>query len=186
MGGLVFILGGIMRNWFFIFISIVMGFVSIDVWAATILVPQDQLTIQDGIDAANNGDVVLVNDGIFKGYGNKNLDFGGKQLTVKSVNGPEKTTIDCEQEGRGFYFHNEEGANSVVDGFTIINGYSDRGGAIHTSYSSPTIRNCIIYYNTADMSDSVKQKRLIHCPCFIGGFHFICRALAEVRSCNDG
>ena len=31
---------------------------------------------------------------------------------------------------------------------------------------------------SADISDSVNQKRLIHCPCFIGGFHLIYRALA--------
>jgi hypothetical protein len=31
---------------------------------------------------------------------------------------------------------------------------------------------------TADMSDSVKQKRPIIAPCFIGGFHLSCIALA--------
>ena len=44
-------------------------------FAATINVPADQRTIQSGIDTAQNGDTVLVDDGIYKGEGNVNLDF---------------------------------------------------------------------------------------------------------------
>jgi len=112
----------------------------------------DYLTIQQGIDAADEFDEVVVCDGTYIGPLNKNLDFGGKLITVRSANGPENCIIDCEGAGCGFYFHESETLTSVVDGFTITNGhngYWDDGGAIYCSSSSPTIRNCIIWRNTA-------------------------------------
>ena len=66
-------------------------------FAATINVPADQLTIQSGIDIAQNGDTVLVDDGIYSSEGNVNLDFKGKKITLRSRNGAEETIIDCEE-----------------------------------------------------------------------------------------
>ena len=115
----------------------------------------DYLIIQEGIDAASDGDEVVVCDGTYTGPGNKNLDFAGKLITVRSENGPDSCTIDCEGAGRGFYFHSGETAASVVDGFTITNGNADVGGAIYWTSgdewyeTSPTITNCWILGNTA-------------------------------------
>ena len=125
-------------------------------FGATINVPGDQPTIQAGIDAASNGDTVLVADGTYKGTGNKDLDFKGKAITVQSENGANNCIIDCENSGRGFYFHSGEGSNSVVSGFTVTNGGpsyegsgNGAGGGIYCSSSSPTIANCIINGNVA-------------------------------------
>jgi hypothetical protein len=107
-------------------------------------VPSDYSTIQAGIDAAVNGDTVLVADGIYKGEGNKNLDFNGKAITVMSESGPENTIIDCEGNGRGFIFQSGEGQDSVVSGFMITNGKAMEGGGIRIHDSSPTISKCII------------------------------------------
>jgi len=87
--------------------------------AKTIRVPGDFLTIQKGIDAAVNGDTVLVAAGTYKGAGNKNLDFKGKAITVTSENGAALTIIDCEGVGRGFYFHSGETSKSVVGGLPL-------------------------------------------------------------------
>jgi nitrous oxidase accessory protein NosD len=125
--------------------------------AETIHVPAEQPTIQAGIDAAQNGDTVLVADGTYTGDGNRNLDFGGKLITVRSLNGPDNCIIDCQGSGRGFFFNSGETAGSVVDGFTIQNGDpawngpgSYRGGGIYCYNSAPTITACTIRWNHAD------------------------------------
>lgn len=121
------------------------------VYAAVIDVPANQPTIQAGIDAAKNGDTVLVADGIYRGAGNVNIDFKGKQITVKSQNGAKTTIIDCGKETvtRGFTFHSEETNDSVLDGFTIRNGMHELGGGIYCNDASPTIKNCVIAWNRA-------------------------------------
>ena len=109
-------------------------------------------TIQKAIDIAMPGDTVQVANGTYRGSGNVNLDFKGKAITVKSRNGPEVCVIDCEGvDGvRGFYFHNGEGSDSVVDGFTVQNGNANGdftdgyGGGILCWGASPTIANMII------------------------------------------
>jgi hypothetical protein len=70
--------------------------------AATILVPSQQPTIQDGISAAAAGDTVLIAPGIHFGAGNRDISFLGKDVVVMSEQGPESTTVDCEALGRGF------------------------------------------------------------------------------------
>jgi parallel beta-helix repeat protein/predicted outer membrane repeat protein len=108
-------------------------------------------TIQAGIDAAVDGDEVLIADGVYTGVGNRDLDFGGKAITVRSASGDAAAcVIDCEQQGRGFYFHTNEGASSFVSGLTIRNGSSDSGGAVYCDWSSgPALSGCVFTENTA-------------------------------------
>ncbi len=120
--------------------------------------PADFNTIQAAIDDSNDGDTVIVADGIYTGHGNRDIDFLDKAITLRSENGPENCIIDCEGARRGFYFHSGEDANSVLSGFTITNGYAccvyeeARGGGVYCNASSPTIDNCIFNQNLAEWS----------------------------------
>lgn len=118
------------------------------------LVPGAYATIQAAIDAAVEGDVVIISPGSYKGPGNRDVDFKGKAITVRSTD-PEDpnvvaaTIIDCEKEGRAFDFRSREGAGSVLAGLTIINGYQMNGGGIYCTNSSPTLTNCVFKNNWA-------------------------------------
>jgi len=122
--------------------------------AATVRVPADQSTIQAGLNAASWGDTVLVAPGVYTGNGNRDILLAGRVLL--SEKGPEVTIIDCQASSgdrhRGFSFSSTADASTVVDGFTITNGWADAGGGIRCYYSGPTIRNNIIRGNTSAAS----------------------------------
>ena len=114
----------------------------------TIHVPADKPTIQAAIDGAANGDAVLVSDGTYM----ENIDFKGKAITVKSVNGPATTIIDGGGLDIVVKFVTQETSSSVLAGFTIRNGRPSAnnfydGGGIAIASSSPTIQNNIITAN---------------------------------------
>jgi len=121
-------------------------------------------TIQAAIEAAVDGDTVLVAPGTYTGDGNRDIDFKGKAITVRSEDGPETCIIDCQsfsysdQQGlhqefhRGFHFHRGEDLRSVLEGFTITGGWPPghgHGGAILCDSAGPRIVNCVIHGNRA-------------------------------------
>lgn len=112
--------------------------------AVTVNVPGDYTTIQEGIDAAANGDTVLVADGVYTGPGNVEIDFSGKNIVVMSDNGPNDCIIECAFLGRGFQFQSGESSSAQLIGFMISNGFASPGAGIAIVNSSPVIKQCII------------------------------------------
>ncbi len=90
--------------------------------ASVINVPDDYRTIQAAVDWAADGDTVLVADGTYTGVGNKDIEPDGKAVTIVSTGGPDFCIIDCESDGRGFWFRKGEDPDTVVQGFTVRNG----------------------------------------------------------------
>jgi len=156
VGNNVIMTGGVMRYLILLFGLTIMSGAG---WSAVIHVPGEQPTIQAGIDAALPGDTVLVAAGTYTGNGNRDIDFSGKNIVLKSENGPDFTIIDCQGDldypHRGFIFHSGEDSTAVVDGFTIQGGYGlndspdglSVGGGIYCLNSSPTISNNTISRN---------------------------------------
>jgi parallel beta-helix repeat protein len=124
------------------------------VWGqATIHVPKEQPTIQGGINAAQNGDTVLVAPGAYK----EAIDFKGKAITVTSSGGAASTIIDGINQSFVVTFQSNEGRSSMLSGFTIQNGgapqmqnppnpYYETGG-IAVFGAAPTISNNTITHN---------------------------------------
>lgn len=76
-------------------------------------------TIQAAIDAAEDGDVVIVKPGTYTGDGNRDIDFEGKAITVCSETGPKTCIIDCQGEGYGFHIVGNASGLACIEGFTI-------------------------------------------------------------------
>jgi hypothetical protein len=122
--------------------------------------------IQDAIDAATDGDVVWVTNGVYA-YGGKvmagdltNRVVLDKALTVQSVNGPEVTAIQGAGAAygptavRGAWLTN----GAVLSGFTVQFGATratgdsitlESGGGIWCASASALVTNCIISTNSA-------------------------------------
>lgn len=120
--------------------------------------PADFNNIQAAINDANVGDIIEVKPGTYTGAGNRDIDFKGKAITVRSTdpNDPSvvaETIIDCNgsetEYHRGFFFHMDEAGDSILNGLTITKGYHYSGGGIYIKEgSNPVITNCIIIANS--------------------------------------
>ena len=122
------------------------------------------LTIQEGINAATDGDTVLVYPGTYY----ENINYNGKNITVASLylttqNNPyiHSTIIDGNQNGSVVTFESGETLDALLCGFTIQNGsgtyysHNYHGGGILCKNSNPIIKNCIIRNNTAEQGGGI-------------------------------
>ena len=88
--------------------------------------------------------------------GHTEVDFLSRTITVRGENGPQSCIIDCEQDGRGFYFRKGEANDSIGEGLTIRNGFVDEnsqrlgwgGGILCWTNSGPTVRDCHLLKNS--------------------------------------
>ena len=108
-------------------------------------------SIQAAINGASDGDEVIVAPGTYF----EAIDFIGKQITVRSADGPDATTIDGTGNFHVVQCVSGEGSDTILDGFTITGGNANgaaadnAGGGMLNSGSSPTVTNCVFSGNTA-------------------------------------
>lgn len=107
-------------------------------------------TIQDAIDAAAEGDYILLASGMYTGAGNRDVNFGGKGIHVVAAgDGGDSCVVDCQRLGRGFIFSSGEDESAVLSGITVQRGRGDRGGAILCDGAAPLISSCTLADNEA-------------------------------------
>ncbi len=121
-------------------------------YAADIFVPGGEPTIQAGIDAAVNGDVVIVAQGEYF----ENINFNAKAITVRSTDPNDagvvmQTIINGGGLGTVVTCDSGEGSDTVLSGFVITNGNATNGGGMFNSGSSPLVTNCSFIGNSANL-----------------------------------
>ena len=122
------------------------------IFAETINIPADYGTIQAGIDAATNGDTVLVQPGTYVeniNYNGNNITVGSLFLTTLDTSYISQTVIDGDSLDSVVKFANSEDSTAILTGFTITNGNAYSGGGIRCFDSSPSLENLIIISNSA-------------------------------------
>jgi len=101
--------------------------------------------VQEAIDASASGDTILILDGAYSGTGNYNLDPAGRDLTIRSENGPAaciftpghaigapETVLRCDDG---------ETTATALEGITVVGG----GRAlVLTNGSGATVRNLVV------------------------------------------
>ncbi len=111
-------------------------------------------TIQAALDAAVDGDEIVLDPGVYLGQGNRDLTWNGKAVTVRSIDPNDEsivaaTVIDPQREARAATFSNGEGPSAKLAGVTIRHAYAETGGAILCDGASPTIEGCVFTANLA-------------------------------------
>ncbi len=120
--------------------------------AGTLNVPSQYPTVQAGIDAAVDGDTVLVAKGTYV----ENIDLKGKQITLQGK-GINISVLNGKKGGSTVTMKSGETAATVITGFSIregtgtpISGKLYGGGVYIAGGSDPTIIDTAVGFNTAD------------------------------------
>ena len=128
--------------------------------AVTLRVPSEYPSVQAGIEAAVDGDTVLVAPGVYY----ETINFSGKDITVTSTDPNDRgivgyTILNAEQDGSVVTFENGETPAAVLTGFTLTGGFGTLnnsfegggnifwGGGIYCLRASPTITKNVIAGN---------------------------------------
>ena len=106
--------------------------------------PADEATIQDGIDAALDGDIVEVAAGTYF----ETLVIFDKTITLRSEDGASATIIDGSDSGTVVLVLNAP--DTVIEGFSIVDGEQLSGAGVWIESSDGTlVDDCVINGNDA-------------------------------------
>jgi len=116
--------------------------------------------IQAAVDAASDGDEILVAPGTYTSTANEVVNILGKAVTLRSLypNNPDvvaTTIIDGEGVRRGIFCNSSETNKTIIEGFTLINGYGVVGGGMFCNSASPTVQDCIFTSNSSENGGGV-------------------------------
>ena len=114
-----------------------------DTWVVACDGSGDFDTIQAGIDASHDGDVLHVQPCTYE----ETLDFRGRSIRVESTDGPETTVIDARGRGSVVTVATAETDATVLSGFTLTGGSGTYGSALLVDFASFRLENSILSDN---------------------------------------
>jgi hypothetical protein len=111
---------------------------------AVLNVPEEYVTIQAAVDAAVDGDSVLIAPGLYSGSGNTNVSLLGKRLLVAGRDAiVEMTVIDGAHVDRAFLLQSGEPLGTRIARLTFFQCFEEEGGAISISEATVAIDSCV-------------------------------------------
>ena len=100
--------------------------------------------IQDAVDAASDGDEILVYPGTYTSAGTVVVQLANKSIVLASAGGAEVTLIDGQNVRRGLETWGS-GNTSQIAGFTFVNGYdSVQAGGVFLGSGNQHLIDCRI------------------------------------------
>lgn len=122
-------------------------------------------TIQSAIDVANEGDIIIVQPGIYY----ENINMKGKNVILSSLyyfykdeSYITETIIDGQESWSVIVINNGENERCIINGFTLVNGIGAKvpylgraGGAIYCWRSTPTLKNLNIRNNSSSAGSAI-------------------------------
>lgn len=136
-------------------------------------VPDQYRTIQEAIDAAQDGDIVVVK----RGHYYENVSFLGKNIVLQSTKPHDSsivasTIIDCQGSSARqsvVTFSGQEDASCTLKGFTITGGDAEYGGGINGNGTYASIVGCVITGNKAKYGGGIANTKGVIASCSIRG-----------------
>lgn len=113
------------------------------------VVPTQYPTIRAAVEASSSGDEVVVEDGVYTGPDNRNIEIFEKSLTIRGKNGAGAAIIDCQSESRAFRVVLQPDQAFEFSGLTVRFGRATVGGAVLTEGGAPRFLDCRFEQNRA-------------------------------------
>ena len=81
----------------------------------------DYPSIQAAVLAVDDYGVILLENGIYSGVGNRDIEIAGRRITITSAGNASECVIDCQGLGQGIVLGPDDGPGTILNGITIRN-----------------------------------------------------------------